>query len=480
MSAATRAQSQSLEIRAIGLQFLFIGLVLGVPFGIATAPSIYRDGDVSWQIAAGEWILRNGRIPTSDPFSYTAAGHPWVAMEWLSEILFAAVFRTAGYAGLATIVAAAAMATFGIIFFYLQRRASPLLIAATLLALSFVLAPLALARPHVLAWPLLAGWTVLLLYFAEGGKPPPLWTTLLLVVWTNLHASFPLSLPIAAAIGLDSVIQHKCKNLGPWLVFGAVSAIALLLNANGLAGIEQPFRTSGAAMLPYIGEWHASTPINTPFFFGVLLLGLGGLLWAGVRVPIGRLLLLLLLLALAFAHMRHQGAFIIVAACILPPVSRTTERWSPAPLWLCAAAVPFLAFRLMVPVTPPERASNPRGLIAAIPPALRSQPVFNEYTFGGPLILAGIRPYIDGRAEIYGDAFVIDYVNIADGDMDAFQRAARRYDIRWVMLQRNQKSLLHALQSSGKWRRIYTDDVGAIDVRSDVDIGPTSRRAAIP
>jgi hypothetical protein len=220
-------------------------------------------------------------------------------------------------------------------------------------------------------------------------------------------------------------------------------------------------------MLPYIGEWHASATTNTPFFFGVLLFGLGGLLWAGVRVPVGRLLLLLVLLALAFAHVRHQSTFIIVTCCILPPLCRTSVRWTPTPIWLSAAAVPFLAFRLIVPVTPPESAANPRGLIAAIPPSLRSRPVFNDYTFGGPLILAGIKPYIDGRAEIYGDAFIIDYSNIAEGDLGAFDRAVRRYGIRWVILQRNQDRLLNALESSGKWRRIYTDPIGSIDVRQD-------------
>ena len=452
------------------LQLLFIALVLAAPFGFATKPTIFRDGDVSWQIAAGQWIVRNGRIPTSDPFSFTAAGHPWVAMEWFSEIVLAGAFRLAAYAGLATVVAAALMATFAIIFFHLQRRASPVVLAATFLAMSLVLAPFALARPHVLAWPLIAGWTVLLLNAAERGKPPPLWTVLLLVLWTNMHASFPLALPIAGAIALDALIARKWANLRAWLIFGLASLIALSLNANGLAGLEQPFRTSSLAMLPFIAEWHASTTTATPFFFAVVLFGIGALLWRGVRVPAGRLLLLLLLLGLAFLHVRHQSSFIIVAACILPPLWHTRARWSPVSPWFTIAAVPFLAFRLLMPLSPPEGPANPRSLIAAIPPALRSQPVFNEYTFGGPLILAGIRPYIDGRAEIYGDDFVIDYTNIADGDMGAFDRAVKRYGIRWVIVQRDQDRLLKALESSGKWRRIYTDNVGAIDVEKDVDL----------
>ena len=35
--------------------------------------------------------------------------------------------------------------------------------------------------------------------------------------------------------------------------------------------------------------------------------------------------------------------------------------------------------------------------------------MLNYYSFGGPLILSGIRPYIDGRGDMYGDRFVLGY-----------------------------------------------------------------------
>jgi hypothetical protein len=219
-------------------------------------------------------------------------------------------------------------------------------------------------------------------------------------------------------------------------------------------------------MLPFIGEWHASSPNATPCFYAVLLLGLAVLLWRGIRVPIGRLALLLVLLGLAFAHVRHQSAFIIVAALVIPPLLHTRATTADVPKWLLLGAVPMLAYACLSGFSPPESAANPRSLIAAVPPSLRMQPVFNEYTFGGPLILAGIRPYIDGRAEIYGDAFVADYAAIIDGDMDAFDRAVQRYGIRWAMLPRSSKRLIAGLESSGEWRRIYADRIGVIEVRT--------------
>ena len=113
---------------------------------------------------------------------------------------------------------------------------------------------------------------------------------------------------------------------------------------------------------------------------------------------------------------------------------------------------------------PRETFANPRGLIAHIPPELRSQPVLNEYSLGGPLIFAGIRPFIDGRADMYGDAFFADYMKIADGDLAVFDRAVKKYGIRWTILQADNR-LLPKIDSSPEWQRIYSDHVGMIHVR---------------
>jgi hypothetical protein len=472
---AFKSDGRPIDWRRLEQQLLFIACVIGIPLGIGTGGGIFRDGDVSWHIAAGKWILSHGKIPTTDPFSFTAAGHPWIATEWLAEVIYASAFKLAGYAGLALIVGAALIALNAIVFFYLQRRASPMP-WASLLAMNVVLAPMVMARPHVLAWPLLAGWTVLLLKYSEQGRPPPLWSALLLTAWSNLQPSFPLAVPIGAAIALDSLNAAKWATLRQWLIFALVSLLAIMANANGVAGVIQPFHISNLDMLTVIAEWHPTSTANTPEFFVVLIGGLGALLWRGVRVPIGRLLLLMATLGLAFVHMRHQSAFIILAACIIPPLfgPRPAVKQVEKPLLL--AALPLLAARAFLPLTPPEGLANPYHLIAAVPPQLRSQPLLNNYAFGGPLILAGIRPYVDGRAEMYGDAFVMDYSKMTlDGDINRFERAVKKHDIRWTMLAKSDQQLIDAIEASDKWRRIYSDRVGVIDVRTDAGRPETTK-----
>jgi hypothetical protein len=445
---------------------LFVILVLALPFALASSPNIFNDGDVSWHIAAGQWIVAHGSIPTSDPFSYTVAGHPWVVTEWLADVFLGLAFRVGGYGGAAALVAAAMMALHGLLFFFLRPRAGPLAIVGTLLAMDFVLIPFTLARPHVLVWPLIAGWTILLLNADEEGRAPPLWGVLILPLWSNIHGSFVVAAPIGAAIAFDALQKTKWSNWRPWSWFALASTIGLLLNGNGLRGLMRPFEMENLAILPLVQEWQPSTLQWMPQFYLVLGVGLFALLYKGVRVPLGRLLLLLAMAGLAFSQVRHQSWFIIVAACIVPPLLGTQPSRGPAPRWAAYAAIPLLIVRAIWPVVPAENGANPRQLIAAVPSSLRDQHVFNGYTFGGPLILAGMRPYIDGRADMYGDAFVLDYSRITDGDVGRFNAVVKQYRIRWTMLPAR-SVLVQSLDRSAQWKRIYADRVGVIHVRRD-------------
>jgi hypothetical protein len=286
-------------------------------------------------------------------------------------------------------------------------------------------------------------------------------------LWANLHGSFPIAAAIGGCLALDALIAARWKTLREWLIFAGTCLVAICLNANGVAGIVQPFHIAGLKSINLVTEWLPSTPWLAPQFYGVLVAALIALLGRGTRIPIGRLILLLAMLGLAFMQVRHQSWLAILAAVLLPALFEGRPQPVRKLVPLAFAAMPLLLIRILWPLTPPESEAHPRGLIAAIPPHLKTQPLFNEYTFGGPLILAGIRPYIDGRNDVYGDAFNEDYADIANGDFARFNRAVDRYGIRWTMLSVRNEALIAKLDSSGHWRRVYADRVGVIHVRSD-------------
>src|SRR4051794_35974885 len=55
------------------------------------------DPDYWWHVRTGRLIWESGHIPTADPFSFTAANHPWITQEWLTELLFFLVAKSFGY-----------------------------------------------------------------------------------------------------------------------------------------------------------------------------------------------------------------------------------------------------------------------------------------------------------------------------------------------------------------------------------------------
>src|SRR3954454_22925444 len=91
--AGARAASEQPSILPLFVAVLLIPAVLG------SSQTIFNDGDVSWHIATGQWILDHRVIPHADPFSFTWAGKPWVPIEWLAEVFYASAYRLEGVCG---------------------------------------------------------------------------------------------------------------------------------------------------------------------------------------------------------------------------------------------------------------------------------------------------------------------------------------------------------------------------------------------
>ena len=149
-----------------------------------------------------------------------------------------------------------------------------------------------------------------------------------------------------------------------------------------------------------------------------------------------------------------------IAARGSPTARRDTYRAGVAVL---AIALALVAYRFAVPVARTNSTGVPAAALRHVPPSLRGARVFNEYSFGGSLILAGIRPYIDGRSDMYGDPFTLDYIEIVGGNAARWQAANAKWHFGWTILPPRSK-LAKRLDHDPAWRRIYTDDTAAIHV----------------
>src|SRR5581483_6979343 len=119
---------------------------------------LLADPDTHWHITVGNWILQHGTVPRVDIYSFTFAGQPWIAKEWLSQVVLAAAYGLGGWGAVVALAAAAVGATFALLLRLLLRDITPFpailftVAAFTLTSMHF------LARPHVLAFPFMLWW----------------------------------------------------------------------------------------------------------------------------------------------------------------------------------------------------------------------------------------------------------------------------------------------------------------------------------
>ncbi len=442
-------------------------------------PAVLGDPDTFWHVAAGNWIVGHGAVPHVDPFSYTRAGAPWVAHEWLAEVLFALAHRAAGWSGVAALTAAAV----GAAFLQLARHLGRWLPGGAVLLLSLMAAccvsPVILARPHALALPFLEAWVAgLFIARAEQRAPSP-WLLPVMCIWANLHGGYMLGLLLVLPLGLEALVDAPADALPAWrgtlLRWGAFllgAVVAAALTPHGPAGLLFPFQLVGIAELSFITEWRPTDFGTLQPLELVLAAGLYVALTRGARLPPVRILMLLGLLHLALSHTRHQAlagmiaplllAGPIGAALPLPRPGRARAGWA---LGGAAAAAGMLVLRLTMPAAPGGNSAVPSAALAHVPPPLAAQPVFNDYGFGGYLISVGIRPFIDGRADLYGPAFLRDYAAATAPNHAVLERLLAAYGIQWTLLPPGSPAA-ELLDLMPGWCRLHADGVAVVHARS--------------
>jgi hypothetical protein len=431
-------------------------------------PSILNDGDTLWQIRTGEWILDHRAIPVTDPFSFTAGDRPWFPHEWLAEVLMALAFRAAGMPGVMAITAGAVGLTAAVLMHHL-RRFLPDLYACVgvVLALSNA-APSLLARPHVLAWPCLALWCGGLVAARARRSTPSLALLPVMALWVNLHGSFLLGLLLPAAFMIEALFDEAAdplQVLASWGAFMLAALAVALLNPAGLAGVMFPVHLLGMTSLSGIGEWRPAAfdrfqPLEITILGG-LALGLSG----KATLPPVRLVMLLGLVHAALSHGRHGQLLGIVGALILAePLGRrlashgeTGVAWRKLAAGSAVLALGALAVRAALPLPPDRTGAAFAAVLDQVPAALRGRPVLNDYALGGALIFNGVRPFIDGRADLYGDAFVSRYRRVIAPDRAELDRVLADYGIVWAVFG-DEEPIVQLLDQEPGWQRLAKVD----------------------
>ena len=495
-SEATTLLSPSQPISRVSWLFswpLIVGvLVYLLMFRVGKA--LLNDGDTLLHVSSGQWILQNGTAPSADPFSHTMRGTPWIAHEWLSQVLLALAHQWGDWTGVVGLTALAFSLTLSLFTRALLKHLEPiyvLLFAAMAILMS---AAHLLARPHILTMPLLMVWTIELVRASDEGRSPKLWLLPIMTLWANMHGGFTLGLAMVGVFGLQAVLdarQHKrmATVAKTWVLFLLLAVACSLLTPYGIHGIlftwELLFQSSYA--IDNISEWMSPNFHRFQSLEVWLLGGMALFIYQGLRLPVLRLLLLLGFIHLALKHARYvEFLGLLVPLFVAAPLAaqwqarrqgqqqlESLDRFfhklaQPAGAGASALALAcLLSFSLLsFKVSPiqPDPSSAPTQAIAAVQAAGISGPVLNSYGFGGYLIYAEIPPFIDGRADMYRTDFIKAYVEaLSLQETDGLKKLLNQYKIEWTLLEPGMPAVT-LLDHLPDWHRLYADKTTVVHV----------------
>lgn len=447
---------------------LAVGLLLFVLLLNTTGLPLLADPDSHWHVAVGKWILENGSVPTVDSHSHTFAGQPWIAKEWLSQLLLALADTAGGWGAVAALCAAWIGVTFALLLRLLLRDVRPLPAMMFTIAAIALTAPHLLARPHVLAFPVMLLWVAGLVRAVEQRRAPKPLLLVAMLLWANLHGGFTLGLMLCGVFALEAVVtardaaERRSQFIG-WAKFGMAAVLVACITPYGPESILVTFRIFGLGdVLGMVNEWKSPDFQSQPMQELILLAAIFIALSYGLKLPVLRLLVVLGLLHLFLKYARNAELLAMLAPLALAPLlARQWPALRPVdsafsgrtllecmaslgrPAGWCAtlASISFAAVfaggMIKFGNIQPPASTTPIAALDFVRQANLKGPVFNDYDFGGFLLRAGIPTFIDGRAELFGGDFIKRYAEAVNlrGE-EPLEHFLDRYGIEWTLLRK--------------------------------------------
>jgi len=460
----------------------------------ATARSGMNDPDIWWHLRNAEYLLQHHQLPSSDLYSFTVAGHPWINHEWLAEIPYYLAWRAFGLAGLKTISIVMLQLIFlGLLYLcYQESRNFKASIAAC--SFSIFLATVSFGPRTVLfGYAYVVILLIILQRFRLRGSAPLWLIPPLFCLWINTHGSWSLGLIlffIIAAAGLVNGIWGKV-HAQAWtssqrrklIATGLASVAALFVNPVGLRLVLYPLDLAFRQKLniAHVAEWVSVDFHNTrgKLVLALLVLLLLGALVRSFRWTLAELGLLLFALYSGLTYMRFLFLLAIVVAPLvaklldfLPPYRREAD--TP----VINAFVILLMIGSMIhywPTSAELQRSVDKDYPTHVLPFLKAHPqngpMLNFYLWGGYLGWndPNVKVFIDSRVDIFEYAGVLkDYIDLL-GVREA-KTVLDKYNIRYVLFP-SSELLTYELEHDPQWKVLYRDQLSVLLERIDGSSG---------
>lgn len=488
-----------------------VGLVL-LGVGLLAFRSI-DDLDYGIHVGTGRWILQHGRVPITDPFTWSIPEHTYVAYHWAFQALVAVLYGKLGDLGPVLMRFVLILCTAVTILLTLMARRVDVVIGATCTLFALVAAELRFAvRPELFTYLFLALTSLALARWKNGSRTALFSIPLIFIGWVNTHI-YILGFVLLLAELFEQIVLRRIDRR--FCIVLVVAAAALFVNPYGLEAVMEPARlftrmSKDNIFAQHITELASPLAIDdnprTPFALTVqfsawfLLMAVAlPALWGLLRARrIADAIVLLMFGALSVAAVRNMALFAVVAPPVIAYgltslVSLGSETWL---LWrrIMFNLVSVLTIVLCIRVGTGAWYASQRRTAHLAPRVERSALAldaaefveranlkgrgFNNFNVGGALILgAPSHPiYIDGRNEVTGEAFFKNYLELLEPKK--FDSFVESFNIEYVVLgHSNMMRLVRHLLASQKWAVVHYDSVAVVMVRKD---GPNGSLPVMP
>lgn len=230
------------------------------------------DSDILWSMAIGKWITLNNAIPVVDSFSWTIIGKEWITHEWLFSWLAYKAYTMFGSPGLFVLTAIPMILTIYVLYNICEKydlNKSYTFLLVLIFGINFLYTLSAPFRAYVyglLFFTLLIYW----LYFKEKQRYDWLRYASLFLIWANFHASVCMGVIILLAEMLRRLIIYR-----DWQTMWTLltSSLATLINPYGYRIWSYfIFTFNGMAEARSIEEWQAPDFNNAKILVFYLIL----------------------------------------------------------------------------------------------------------------------------------------------------------------------------------------------------------------
>lgn len=461
--------------------------------GFAAAGNDFlNDADTLWHIAVGRDIWQTKSFPHVDAYSHTFAGEPWIAKEWLSQLILYGAYALGGWNGVVLTAIVVSLIVFWQLYLALSAHVKPIIAVGAAVGAVAVCTTVFLARPHLIALPFVLLFVYKTWTAAEEGRAPSFWLLAVMCLWANLHGSFTFGYLAAGLAFFRFLYGHRrLRSAGTyrWLAFLILCPAVSIVHPYGFEAAWSTVSIAQSEALPYIIEWRPFSAAKDIVPELTIIALFAAALASGVRINIIAAVFVGFLLHMYFTHMRFIYLLFMLGPALaardlaarFPALSY--EKWAaqfgksafeqalagrsaPGVAAAAVASVAALAAAAHYAAWAPVRTYPIAAINAARDSGLKGN-VLNFYSFGGALIFEGVPTFVDGRADrLFQRGFIPDITAARRGDSDMLKAQIAQYDIRWTLLPPDDLRV-GMLDGTPGWKRLYADDIAVVHVRDE-------------